>query len=158
MKLSQELNDALNEQVVIELGNKNKYMQVQSFLEDLQLKNLADFFKEQSNGENGHANLFMNHINDRDGGQVKLGEVDAPKSDFTDINSIADFYVSTEQETTASIESLYDLALSTRSYIDLDFLQSMLKEQIEEEDTSLRLAMQLKSVKDIYLFDSTFEA
>lgn len=157
MKLSQELNDAICQQICIELENQNKYMQVQSYFEDMQLKNLAKFFKEQSSGENSHANLFMDHLNDRNGGKVIIGEIDAPKSDFTDISSVADFYVLTEQQTTDSIESLYDLALSEKSYIDLDFLQSMLKEQVEEEDTSLHLALQLKSVKDIYLFDETFE-
>jgi ferritin len=157
MKLSQTLNEALNQQILIELGNQNKYMQVQSYFENLQLKNLANFFKTQSAGENGHANLFMDHINDRNGGNVVLGEVDAPKVDFTDIASVADFYELTEQQTTESIEALYDLALSEKSYIDLPFLADMLTEQVEEEDTSQRLALNLKMVKDIVLFDATFE-
>lgn len=157
MKLSQELNDAICSQIVIELEAQNKYMQIQSYFEDLQLKNLAKFFKEQASGENSHANLFMNHLNDRNGGKVIIGDVSAPRNDFSDISSIADFYVLTEQQTTASIESLYELALSERSYIDLDFLQSMLKEQVEEEDTSLRLSQNLKMAKDIVLFDATFE-
>ncbi len=157
MKLSSELNDAICQQIVIELENQNKYMQIQSYFEDLQLKNLAKFFKEQSSGENSHANMFMDHLNDRNGGKVIIGDVSAPKSDFTDIASVADFYVLTEQETTNSIESLYDLALSEKSYIDLGFLESMLNEQIEEEDTSQRLATNLKMAKDIVLFDATFE-
>jgi ferritin len=157
VKLSQNLNDAINAQILIELGNQNKYMQIQSLFEDMQLKNLAKFFKEQSAGENGHANLFMNHINDRNGGKVIIGEVNAPIIDFSDINSIADFYVLTEQQTTESIESLYNLAFEEGSYIDLPFLESMLNEQVEEEDTSQRVAMNLKMTKDIVLFDSTFE-
>jgi ferritin len=157
MKLSQELNDAICQQIIIELGNQNKYMQVQSYFEDLQLKNLASFFGKQSSGEKDHANLFMTHLNDRNGGKVIIGDVDAPKSDFSDISSVADFYVLTEQQTTESIESLYDLALSEKSYIDLGFLQSMLDEQIEEEDTSQKLALNLKMAKDIVLFDATFE-
>jgi len=158
MKLSQMLCDAINAQIVIELENQNKYMQIQSYFEDLQLKNLAKYFKDQSDGENDHANLFMDYLNDRNGGKVIIGDVESPKSDFTDVSSVADFYILTEQQTTDSIESLYDLALSEKSYIDLDFIQSMLKEQVEEEDSSLHLGQQLKSVKDIYLFDSTFEA
>jgi ferritin len=157
MKLSQTLNEALNQQILIELENQNKYMQVQSYFESLQLKNLANFFKTQSTGENGHANLFMDHVNDRNGGNIILGEVDTPKINFTDISSVADFYELTEQQTTESIESLYDLALNEKSYIDLPFLQSMLSEQVEEEDTSQKLALNLKMVKDIVLFDATFE-
>jgi len=156
VKLSQNLNDAICQQIVIELGNQNKYMQIQSLFEDMQLKNLAEFFKEQSTGENGHANLFMNHLNDRNGGKVTIGDVSAPQIDFSDINSIADFYVLTEQQTTESIESLYNLALEEGSYIDLPFLSTMLNEQVEEEDTSQRVAMNLKMTKDIVLFDATF--
>jgi len=156
MKLSQNLNDALNQQILIELQNQNKYMQIQSLFEDMQLKHLADFFKNQSAGENDHANLFMNHINDRNGGKVTIDEINSPMINFSDINSIADFYVLTEQQTTESIESLYDLALEEKSYIDLPFLQKMLDEQVEEEDTSQALALKLKTVKDIILFDATF--
>jgi ferritin len=157
LKLSNNLNDALNQQILVELENQNKYMQIQSAFENLQLKKLAEYFKKQADGENDHANLFMDHINNRNGGKVILGEINAPKVDFIDISNIADFYVLTEQQTTESIESLYDLALEEKSYIDLDFLQSMLREQIEEEDVSNRLALNLKSVKDIVLFNATFE-
>jgi ferritin len=157
LKLSQNLNDALNSQVLIELQNQNKYMAVQSYFEDLQLKKLANFFKSQASGENEHANLFMDHINDRNGGKVTIGEVDEPQINFSDLSSVADFYILTEQQTTESIESLYDLALSEKSFIDLPFLSKMLLEQVEEEDTSQKLALNLKMVKDIVLFDATFE-
>jgi ferritin len=157
LKLSQNLNDALNQQILVELGNQNKYMQIQSYFEDLQLKKLAEYFKKQADGEHDHANLFMGYINDRNGGKVTVGEVDEPKKDFIDVSNVADFYVLTEQQTTDSIESLYDLALEEKSYIDLDFLQTMLKEQVEEEDSSQKLSLNLKTVKDIVLFDATFE-
>ncbi len=157
MKLSENLNDALNQQIMIELGNQNKYMQIQSLFENMQLKNLAKFFKEQSAGENDHANLFMDYINDRIGGKVKIEEVNSPIINFEDINSIADFYVKTEQETTESIESLYNLALEEKSYIDLGFLEKMLNEQVEEEDISISFATRIKACKDIVLFDATWE-
>jgi ferritin len=157
MKLSENLNDSLNFQILLEFGNAMKYNQISSYFEDLQLSHLSSFFKKQSDGENDHAHLFIDHINSRNGGSVILGEIDAPKSDFTDIASIADFYVTTEQQTTESIESLYDMALMEKSYIDLPFLSKLLDEQVEEEDTSQKLAMNLKMCKDIVLFDSTFE-
>lgn len=134
-----------------------KYAQIQSMFEDMQLKNLAKFFKEQSAGENDHANLFMDYVNDRTGGKVKIEEVNAPIIEFADINSIADFYVLTEQQTTESIESLYNLALEEKSYIDLGFLTKMLDEQVEEEDTSVAFATKIKAVRDIVLFDATWE-
>jgi len=158
MKLSENLNSVLNLQILVELGNQNKYMQMQSYFENLQCKKLAEYFKTQADGEHDHANLFMGYINDRTGGNVILGEVAEPKTDFTDITSVADFYVKTEEQTTATIEEIYDLALNEKSYIDLPFLAKMLEEQVEEEDSAQKLALNLKMVKDIVLFDQTFEA
>lgn len=157
MQLSQNLNDAFNQQVLIELGNQLKYMQIQSYFEDLQLKKLANFFKSQADGEKDHANLFMDHINDRNGGKVILGKVEEPNLNLTDIASVADVFVKIEQDTTTSIEDLFDAALSEKSYIDLPFLQKMLLEQVEEEDISQKIALNLKMTKDLVLFDQSLE-
>lgn len=157
MKLSSELNSALCEQIVHEMGNVSKYMQMASYLEQLQLKNLAQYFLNQSNHEKEHADKFMKHINDRTGGNVIIGEIQEPKLDLTSIESLADAYVMAEEDTTASIEDLYGLALGERSYMDLGFLQYMLVEQCEEEDSASRFSLNIKSVKDLVLFDATFK-
>lgn len=157
MKLSSELNSALCEQIVHEMGNVSKYMQIASYLEQLQLKNLSQYFVNQSNHEKEHADKFMKHINDRTGGNVVIGEIQEPKLDLISIESLADAYVMTEEDTTASIEDLYGLALGERSYMDLGFLQSMLVEQCEEEDSASRFSLNIKSVKDLVLFDATFK-
>jgi ferritin len=156
MRLSQNLNDSLNEQVLHELHNRLVYAQIASYFEDLQLKNLASYFQKQSSHENDHANLFIKHINDRTGGKIILGEIDAPMV-TENIESIANLYVSLEEQTTESIESLYDLALFEKSYMDLGFLQKMLDEQCEEEDSAVELATKLKMCKDLVLFDATLE-
>ena len=157
MKLSQNLNDALNQQILKELANQIKYMQMESYFENLQLKNLAKFFKIQSDGEHDHAHLFMDHINDRNGGNVDLGEVVTPMVNMTDPISVIEDYIKGEQDTTASIEELYDMAFSEKSFIDLPFLSTMLDEQVEEEDISQRLGENLRMCKDIVLFDVAFE-
>ncbi len=157
MKLSSELNSALCEQIVHEMGNVSKYMQMASYLEQLQLKNLAQYFINQSNHEKEHADKFMKHINDRTGGNVIIGEIQEPKLALTSIDNLADAYVTTEEDTTASIEDLYGLALGEKSYMDLGFLQSMLVEQCEEEDSASRFSLNIKSVKDLILFDATFK-
>ena len=157
MRLSESLCDAYNQQIIHEMGNSLKYMQVASYFEDLQLPNLADYFKKQSDDEKQHANKFMNHINERIGGKVSIGSVDVPKIELSDLSSVGDFYVSTEEETTKSIEGLYDVALLEKSYIDLGFLTDMLDEQIEEEDSASKLSLNLKMVKDIVTFDKTFK-
>ena len=156
MRLSETLCDALNQQIIHELTNASKYMQVASLFDDLQLTNLASYFRKQSDDEKQHANKFMNHINDRIGGKVTLQETPFQQVNL-DIYSVGNFYIETEVNTTASIESLYDLAFSEKPYIDLSFLSDMLQEQVEEEDSASKLAMNLSMVKDFVIFDKTFE-
>lgn len=158
MKLSTSLCEALNFQIQHELGNSSKYMQIASYFEDLQLNNLSSYFKKQSDDEKQHANKFMNHINDRVGGKVSIGEVDSPNLSLTDITSVGDSYLKIEEETTASIEGLYDLALSEKSYIDLGFLNEMLSEQLEEESSAQKFMVKSRMTKDLVIFDATFSA
>lgn len=127
-----------------------------SYFENLQLKKLAKYFYDRSLEEKSHADKFMQYINDRTGGSVSIGEVDEPKLILTDPSSVGDAYVRTEEDTTASIEAIFDLMLEEKSYIDLGFLQSMLSEQVSEEDEAQEFSMKIKNVKDLVLFDATF--
>jgi ferritin len=156
VKLSQELNEVLNLQISHELRNVTKYMQIASFFENLQLKNLAKYFKDQSNQEKEHADKFMQHINDRIGGMVSLEEIDSPNLKLFDVSTVADAFVDTEVATTESIEAIYSLAFDEKSFIDLPFLMDMLNEQVEEEDSAQAFAEKVKASKDLVLFDATF--
>lgn len=157
MKLSQTLNSSLNQQILHELRNQNIYSQIESFFEDLQLKNLAKYFRNQSLQEKSHADKFIQYINSRTGGKVTLSQVDSPSLSLNSIEDVANAIVLTEEGTTESIEALMDLVLEEKSYIDIGFIESMLNEQVEEEDSVNKLALNLKMCKDIVLFDHMFE-
>ena len=157
MNLSASLNDALNQQIVKEYSNVLVYAQLQSFFEDLQLTKIAKYFGDRSDEEKGHANKFMAHINARTGGKVIVGEVPAPELGELDVPAIGELYVQREEETTESIESIYELAHEDGSYIDCPFLLEMLQEQVSEEDEANEFSLKAKNVKDLVLWDSTFE-
>jgi ferritin len=150
------LNDAFNQQILIELGNQVKYMQIHSFFEDLQLKNLSDFFLKAAEEEFGHAKKFMEYVNKRTGGKVTLGEVDAPNFEITSYKQVGDLYIKIEEDTTSSIESLYELAQEYKSSIDYPFILDMLNLQVPEEDEANEFAAKINLVSDIILFDATF--
>lgn len=156
MKLSPQLNDAINEQILHEYRNSLIYAQIQSYFEGLQLKKLAEYFNKQSIQEAEHAQKFIQHLNDRTGGKVEIGEVDSPNLFLTSCDSVGDAFVAVEEGTTESIESIYELALDTKSFIDIPFLNDMLLEQIEEEDSANSFSLRIKTVKDYVLFDATF--
>lgn len=157
MKLSPQINESLNEQILQEYRNSLIYAQIQSYFESLQLKKIASYFKKQSEHEAEHAQKFIQHINDRTGGKVNIGEVGSPDINITSVESVGEIYISTEEETSISIESIYELASDMKSFIDLHFLLDMLSEQVSEEDEANEFAMKLKNTKDLVLFDATLE-
>lgn len=153
MKLSPNLNEALNQQILMEMHNQLVYMQISSYFEDLQLKNIAKYFKDQAKHEGDHAYKFMDYINDRTGGKVSLGTISMENLSFSALGEVAKKYILAEEETTQSIEEIYDLAFSEKSYMDLGFIEEMLNEQVEEEDSAQHFSKNLLEVKDIVLFD-----
>lgn len=157
MKLSQSLNDAFNQQILHELRNFLVYKKIQNYFEDLQLKNLANYFSKQADDEKSHADMLINHVNDRIGGIVSIGDVKSLPYEIRVIEDVGKIYLIVEEETTKSIESLYDLALEGKSFIDLPFIQEMLAEQVKEEDEALELSAKLNMVKDLVLFDASME-
>jgi len=157
MNISPSLNDIFNQQIIHEYRNQLIYTQIESLFEALQLKNIAKYFHEQSEHEKGHGDMIVQYLNDRTGGKVNIGEVDAPEVSEFDLENIASMYVSVEEGTTESLESIYEFALENKSFIDLPFLSDMLKEQVEEEDSANVFALNIKMVKDLVLFDKSFE-
>ena len=155
MKLSPELNETLNQQILQEYHNSLIYAQIQSYFESLQLKKIAEYFKKQSLHEAEHAQKFIQHLSDRTGGKVTIGEVNAPSLLLSSVESVGNVYILTEEETTESIEAIYELACDTKSFIDFPFLLSMLAEQVSEENESNEFALKLKNIKDLVLFDAT---
>ena len=155
MKLSNELNESINEQILHENHNALVYAQIQSYFEDLQLKKISEYFKKQSIQETEHAQKFIQYLNDRTGGKVSIREIYSPNLDLSSVESVGQIYISTEEGTSESIESIYELASDTKSFIDLPFLLEMLKEQVEEESSSVEFALKLKNTKDLVLFDAS---
>jgi ferritin len=156
LNLTQSLNESLNLQVVHELKNQLIYAQLESRFEDMQLIKIAKYFREKSAEEKSHADKFIAHINARTGGKVDIGDVPSPDILVTDVSAIGDLYISVEEGTTESIESIYELADEEKSHIDLPFLLEMLSEQVSEEDEANEFALKIKNVKDLILFDATF--
>lgn len=157
MKMTQELNSVINKQIAHELRNQNIYLQIGSYFENLELNNIAKYFFKQADGEKDHAKLFIDHLNNRVGGLVKIESIPAPVIELQTPESIGELYLIVENSTTEAIEDIMDLVLETKSYVDQPFISKMLKEQVEEEDTANHFRVLINKVKDIVLFDSTFE-
>lgn len=157
MKLSQEINDSINAQIVHELRNQNTYMQIACAFENKQLKNIAKYFMDASTHEGDHAKMFIKHLNDRAGGKVEIKEIPAPMDIPEELDQIGFLYVSLEEDTTENIESILDLVREKSSYIDEPFILHMLAEQVEEEDSANHFNELFINCKNWVMFDAMLD-
>jgi ferritin len=134
MKMSQQLEDAFNAQITLELESSIAYLQMAAFLDGQNLSGMSGWMRAQSAEETAHAHRFFDFVLDR-GNQVRIGATAAPLSEFT---MAADaFTASLEQErrVTKSIHDLYRLAAEHGDLGCVPFLQEFIGEQNEEEAT-----------------------
>lgn len=157
MKISESLNEIICLQCKHELLNMIKYKIIASYFEDLRLKNLAKKFYSQADEEYGHYSQMIEYLNDRLGGKYRPVELDVPEINLNSINEVAELYLSTEIETTKSLQSIAEFIYSENSYIDVEFIQKFLTIQIAEEDEADEFMKKSFAVKDLVLFDSTLE-
>ena len=134
MKMSQQLEDAFNAQITLELESSIAYLQMAAFLDGENLPGMSGWMRAQSAEEAAHADRFFDFVLDR-GNQVRIGPTAAPTSEFT---TAADaFRTSLEQErrVTKSIHDLYRLAGDEGDLGSIPLLQEFIGEQNEEEAT-----------------------
>lgn len=154
-KISQELNDLLNKQISHELRNSQIYRQIGSLFEDVKLTHLAKYFFEASKQEFDHSYMFSDYINSRNYARCICQEIPMIPQIYS-INEVGGLFVKTEEETTASIEAIYEQAKVDKDGLAIKFLEEMLSEQVEEEDSAMLLKLQFDQVTDLVLFDKGF--
>ncbi|HEX6305485.1 MAG TPA: ferritin-like domain-containing protein, partial [Anaerolineales bacterium] len=85
-----------------------------------------------------HAMKFVKYLIDA-GGQVRVPGVEEPKYDFASAEEAAQAALAWEEEVTAQINGLMDMAISQNDHIAQDFLRWFVTEQLEEVSTMTTL-------------------
>ena len=134
MKMPEELAEAFNEQITMELGSSVAYLQMAAEFERLNLSGMASWMRVQAEEEKVHAHRFFDFVLGR-GNQVRLGAIAAPSSEFADVSRVFETSLAQEQAVTKSIHDMYRLATDLGDLASLPFLQSFIEEQNEEEAT-----------------------
>ena len=147
MEISQELVDAINDQINFEMYSAFIYLSMGTWLEEQNLNGMAQWMEIQYQEEFAHAMRFYRHLTER-GARVTLKQIDGPKTDWTSAHDVfADAYHH-ETLVTERIYKIGDIAdrLGDRS------TQSMLtwfyNEQTEEEAKTMDLRDKLKLIGD----------
>lgn len=149
MKLSQQINDLINEQVGHEMFNSHLYYQIESYFESRNLHGFGHFFKIQGDetGEQLHARKFIDYINDRNG-VVEMPSIDKPSVKFDSIISVMTVYLNQEEDTTQKLYNIEKSAIETGDYTTRDFLIWFLNEQIEEENLAQTMLLKAQLINE----------
>jgi len=143
--ISKNMQDAFNEQVNKELFSAYLYLSMAACFEDKNLPGFARWMTMQAREEQEHAMKFYEFLAGR-GGRVLLKAIDAPQSDWKTSLEVFKQVLAHEQQVTASINALYELALKEKDYPAQVMLQWFISEQVEEEKNAADIVSQLELI------------
>lgn len=155
--LSKSMQQALNNQVLMEAQSSQAYLAMASWA-DIQpgLKGVAQFFFKHSDEERMHMLKLINFINER-GGFALIPALVQPVLTFPSLKKAFEELLAHEIAVSNSINHLVDLSLQEKDYATHNFLQWYVNEQIEEERLARECNDKLELIGDdksgLYLFD-----
>jgi bacterioferritin B len=144
---SERFVEALNDQIGREFLAAHQYTAIGAYYERLTFPRLARYFYDQAEEERGHAMRMVNYLNDT-GSELRLGEVAAPKNEFTDHVEPIRLSLEYEKKVTVAITKLYEIARETNDYASESFMQWFVDEQVEEEASMSALLDVADRVRD----------
>ena len=145
--LSQVVQDKINEQINNELFSSYSYLAMSAYCEHEQFSGCAQWLRIQSQEENAHALRIYDFLVAR-GGRVKLARIAEPQCDFESLVDVFTQVLRQEQQVTAQIDSLYELAFQEKAFAALVEFEWFIQEQVEEEKTAREILHKFKLVND----------
>jgi ferritin len=143
--ISKTLQDAINDQINKELYSSYLYLSMAAYFECHNLSGFAKWMQVQEGEERGHAMKLYKFLVDR-GGRVLLKAIAAPEVDWKTSLEVFKQVAEHEAKVTASINSLYELALQEKDYAAQMALQWFITEQVEEEKNAAEIVQQLELI------------
>lgn len=147
MLISEEMNEAMNQQIGSELHASNQYLNLASYFERDGLPELAGFFFRQSDEEREHALRFIEFLLDA-GGEVAIPEIAAPPTDVKAAVDAVQRALDWELKVTRQINELMDLAIEQNDHTSQQFLRWFVDEQLEEVSTMEELLSVVRRAGD----------
>lgn len=140
---TKELEKALNQQIVNELGASNAYLMIAGFMDSLGLKILAQHFFKQSDEERGHALKILRYLLDV-GCAPKIAAIPAVSGQFKTVEEAVKSALDQEIEVTGQINNLMEMAHKAKDYASVSFLRWFVDEQVEEVSSMNDLLLLVK--------------
>jgi ferritin len=145
--LDQKIADLLNEQVAKEFYSAYLYLAFSDHYEEVGLKGYAHWYEIQAQEERDHALIIRRYLHDA-GCKVTLGTLAAPDVHFEDNSAPLQAGYEHELSITASINTIYAMAVEFHDFRTMQFLDWFVKEQAEEEANVCKLISDMKLFGD----------
>ena len=143
--MNEKMLDAINEQIKWELYSSYLYLSMSTWYNSIGLQGFANWERIQAKDEREHAMILFDYVLFR-GENVELQSIDAPPSSWESPEKAFEFKYAHEQEVTAMINNLVEIALEVRDHATYNMLQWFVNEQVEEEDNARTILEKLKVV------------
>ncbi len=147
MFISKRLQDALNDEVTLELFAHVQYLAMAHYFEKLNLSGLAAFFYAQAEEEKEHGLKIVHFLNEA-GADLHFAAVPEPRQDFGSAMDVAQLFLDQEKHVTEQFYKMNEMALEDKDYITHNFLQWFIEEQLEEMSTATKVLDLFKMVGD----------
>jgi ferritin len=154
---SERFVEALNDQIGREFNAAHQYTAVGAYYDRETFPRLAKFFFDQAEEERGHAMKMVEYLRDTNS-DLRLGEVKAPRTTFTDHVEPIQLALEHERKVTVSISGLFEIARKTDDYASESFMQWFVDEQVEEEATMEALLQVAERVREYPMMVEEFLA
>ncbi|MBI4579618.1 MAG: ferritin [Planctomycetes bacterium] len=142
--LATKMQSAINQQIHNEIASGYLYLAMAAYLESQNYSGAAHWMREQYREEVEHAGKLFKYMNDRNA-RVVLEGIEKPQVDFGTLKDVFTLVLSHERKVTASIDSLYELAVADKDFATQIELQWFVKEQLEEEKTAQDILVQIEA-------------
>lgn len=131
--LTKKIEQALNEQIIMEAYSSNAYLSLASWCEVKGYRGATKFYYEQSDEERMHMLKLVKYVN-ASGGHANVTAVEGPDRAFDTLKGTFEIALKQEEAVSQSIHSLVELTFNEKDYTTHNFLQWYVKEQHEEEN------------------------
>ena len=145
--ISATMAEQLNHQINRELYSAYLYLGLSAQATAANLRGATAWFMAKYNEEMAHSLKMYHYLIDQDV-PIQLQEIAAPPGESRTILEMFQQTLAHEQEVTAAIHALVDLAVQERDHATNVFLNWFVTEQIEEEATVKEIIGRLKLFGD----------
>ncbi len=145
--LTEKIEQALNDQINMELGAYYTYLSMSSHFQSTGLPGFAAWMSHHASEEMTHAMKIYDYIHRRNG-TVRLKAIAEPAHKWDSIIAAFEDAFKHERKVSISIDNLVKLARDENDNATESFLQWFVDEQVEEEEVVSNAIDQLKLIGD----------